>query len=362
MVLILDSVIFSLQKQGGISIYWKELLARICDNSSFDINLILYRNRNDNPNFLDIETQIKYQHKISIKRINSVFLTFLFRFFPKLILRRKKQIFHSSYLNVAYGINIKNVLTIHDMGYERKITQSGIRRKINILFKYFALRKADAIICISQFSKEELIHFYPFCKTKMIRVIYNGKSSEFYPLNKVQQKIVEGKYVIFVGTRYSYKRFDLVVEALTIKTDLKLVVVGGGKLSIRELANLNCKIGQRYLHFDNVTREQLNNLYNYSFALIYPSIYEGFGIPIVEAMSAGCPFIATNAASIPEVANGAGIILEKCSIESVIDALNKLEEFETRDDLIKIGLRVAEKYSWDKCYQETIQLYKDLHF
>lgn len=361
MKLILDSIIFSLQKQGGISIYWKELILRICNDAEYDIDLILYKNTNNNPNFNELRVKIPQKYNLSNFLKKNTFLTTFYRFFPKIIFRKKKTIFHSSYLNFAIGHNIKNVLTIHDMGYERNLTQFGIKKKINLFFKYFAIKNSDALICISQFTKDELIHFYPFCVKKPIKIIYNGKSSGFYPLKNNKQKIVDCDYVLFVGTRYSYKQFDLVVEALKVRTDLKLVIVGGGKFSKREASLIKNNLGNRYIHFQNVSTEDLNNLYNFSIALIYPSIYEGFGIPIIEAMSAGCPFIALNKSSIPEIACGAGIIIKNNTIEEIIEATRKLENHHIRERVIKIGYEVAEKYSWDKCYRETKDFYEEIY-
>ena len=101
----------------------------------------------------------------------------------------------------------------------------------------------------------------------------------------------------------------------------------------------------------------LNIEYNKSFALLYPSSYEGFGIPPLEAMKAGCPVIAINVSSIPEVVGDAGILLDSIQVDEIIEALQQVDNM--RSDLTARGFIQAAKFSWDKCYNETQNVYKN---
>jgi mannosyltransferase len=102
---------------------------------------------------------------------------------------------------------------------------------------------------------------------------------------------------------------------------------------------------------------ELNALYNNAFALVYPSSYEGFGIPVVEAMKAGCPFIALNKSSIPEVAGDAGVLMDDLTIDFFNEALSRIKT--DRDEIIIKGLNQVSNFSWEKCYYETLKIYKE---
>lgn len=361
MKIILDSIIFSLQKQGGISIYWKELVKRIHEDRHFDYLLILYpKTGNVNQEeILDLNEEMG-RSKIILKPLLPIFIL---RFLPFLGKLPQNGIFHSSYLGYSMLKGCLNVITVHDLGYERGITQKGIKRTLNLFFKYFSLRKADAIICISEFTKMELLECYPFCDKKKIKVIYNGVGSEYFVLPKNSHRIINEfeKYILFVGTRYSYKQFDLVLKVIKHLPEYKLVLVGGGSLNSNELKKMDLLVGNRFLHYETPTSHELNNLYNFSTALLYLSKYEGFGIPIVEAMKSGCPFIAYSNASIPEIAKSAGIILNPTENElQIVENIRMLEDDLIRESFSANGILEGSAYSWDKCYQETKSFYIEL--
>jgi len=357
MKIILDGLIFALQKQGGISVYWKELSMR-AGYDSIDVDLILY-NVVNNSNQNEIEKLQDLRQKIQKRKF---FLPiWLTRFIP-FIRSTGKAIFHSSYLNVVLSKNAINVITIHDLGYERGLTQTGFKRKIHLFFKYFTLRWASGFICISEFTKNEFLSYYPFCEKKKIKVIYNGVSKCFYRKSKTSQiEFDENPFILFVGTRYSYKRFSFLVNALEQLTTYSLVIVGGGPLSDSETLLLNKKLKKRYTHYSEVTDQALNDLYNSAHCLVYPSAYEGFGIPLVEAMRAGCPFIACRCGAIPEIVGDAGVLISAdASKNELMDAIQSLALPEKRINVIETGKRISDNYSWDKCYEQTKSFYKEL--
>jgi mannosyltransferase len=113
----------------------------------------------------------------------------------------------------------------------------------------------------------------------------------------------------------------------------------------------------RWTQIDRAPSILLNALYNHAHALIYPSSYEGFGIPVIEAMAAGCPVIAVGTSSIPEAAGDAGLLLDRADADAVAELLNRLTDAAFRDIVKSRGLLNAQRFSWEDCYQKTLSFY-----
>jgi glycosyltransferase involved in cell wall biosynthesis len=329
--IIFDNIIFDLQKFGGISRYWIEITSRLFgSNECF---------------FFNGTTDRKEYLKVSIKESNIPLKLLRYLDFQK---KLDGDIFHSSYYRIMKGI--KNVVTVHDFTYE--YYRKGLAKYLHSYQKKRAIQNAELIICISESTKKDLYQFYPNLNTK-VKVIYNGVGEKFM---KIYDYKTFNSRVLYVGDRKNYKNFDQLVNALNFTNDFQLDLVGGGKLTKQEILKLG-KIN--FKHHERISDEDLNQLYNTAFALVYPSLYEGFGLPIIEAFKAGCPVICHNGSSTVEIANDCAIVGE-ISPDFILESLMKLKDLEIRKKLIDRGILEAKNYSWDKCIDQTHKAYKSI--
>jgi glycosyltransferase involved in cell wall biosynthesis len=355
----LDNIIFNLQEAGGISVYWSEIIKRLLK---------------DNKGAQFIESSICsniFRQALDIGQDNILAESSLpiriLRYLPLQNSIAEFSIFHSSYYRICNQANVFNITTVHDFTYE--FYRKGLAKYVHTNQKKLAIKKANGIICVSENTKRDLLRFNASIDDRKVTVIYNGVSDDFYPMNKTYPEIIrenvksvlDKRYILYIGAREYYKKFDIAVNVISELKDYFLVIVGGKDLTKDERRYLEKKLGGRYFHFKGLGNKDLNALYNYAFCLLYPSLYEGFGIPIIEAMKAGCPVVTTNVSSIPEVCGDAGLMVEEVNIENIICYVRKLEEDNFREHIIQLGFNQARKFSWDKCYRETMQFYEKVY-
>lgn len=351
-----DNIVFSLQKSGGVSGVWRELILRIRERQEFDCSFLEYKHAKENISRKDISI-----HAAAFLKTRKVPLT-IERYLNPGLVNSDQFIFHSSYYRTCRSTNAKNVTTVHDFIHER--FRSGISLYIHHLQKKKALLRSDAIICVSESTKKDLLNYIPSIKKEKIFVVYNGVDQSIFKRLEVQKPdelLALDNYVVYVGKRgQAYKNFDSLVKALKDHPDLHLAIVGGGNPSPGELEHLNKELDGRFQYLENVDNKKLNILYNFSFALVYPSLYEGFGMPVIEAQSAGCPVIATNCSSIPEIALDSTILTDNGSAAELSHALEMLKDTAVRTAYVKKGFANATRFSWDKMANEIADIYKTI--
>jgi mannosyltransferase len=360
MKIVFDNIIYSLQNSGGGSVYWTELIKRF--NANKELDILFYEQKELNQNI--------FRKEFSLQNVKQeTFLNFKIRRylnFTKPI--KEKSIFHSSYFRISKSKNAINVITIHDFTTEK--FRTGLARWINLQQKKHAVSKSDGIICISENTKKDLLHFVPDVDADKIRVIYNGVSDDFFKINddfKISEKnenfkdLENYKYLLYIGHRTNYKNFPIAVKtAAKVKDKYKFVVVGES-FNDQEKIFVESLLGKQYTQISKLNNEGLNFLYNKAFALLYPSSYEGFGIPLVEAMKTHCPVIANKNSSIPEVVEEAAILCNDINADLMVEGIYQLENNTFRNDLIKKGLQQFPKFDWDKTYLKYLEFYKELY-
>lgn len=268
-------------------------------------------------------------------------------------------VFHASNWTLP-KTKAKLVTTIHDLiflKYPETHTSYSVAvhaRHLNRVKKY-----ADRIIAVSQSTKKDLIDYG--IPEEKISVIYEAASPIFKPVDSYQVKTKYGltnDYFLSVGALEPRKNLNRLIEAFSklfhpgVETSLtpgcELVVVGpaGWGESLKPVTNV------KFLGF--VSDEDLAGLYSGAKALVYPSLYEGFGLPVLEAMSCGCPVITSNVSSLPEVGGEAAIYVNPLSVAEITQAMVSVPKL----NLTEKSLAQAKKFSWDKTAKETLKIYQ----
>lgn len=347
MNIILDNIIFSLQRHGGVSVLWGYLIIAL-NKQSVPIIMLEY---SDAVNNNQIRSQLKNLDTEIIQLNGNV--KFQRWVNPKINLS-SPFIFHSSHYRICTNKYAINITTVHDFVYEHYF--KGLQKFMHCRQKYNAIRKSDIIICISENTKKDLIRFLPDVDKEKIRVIYNGVAEDYKQINETYPNYSD--YLLYVGGRQSYKNFGFAIDGANM-VNKKLLIVGGD-LNKKEKAILDEKLGNNnYQIIKHPDNKELNKLYNSVFALVYPSSYEGFGIPVIEAQRAGCPVIALNSSSIPEIIGDKTLLLDNLDLNDFKSKIEYLTNPNSRANIIKKGLENSKRFSWDKMTQEYIDLYRE---
>lgn len=249
------------------------------------------------------------------------------------------------------------------MNYELGYLPNNLGARVNILERKLSYFSSHTLICISQSTKRELLQVYPLLEDRcLIEVIHHG--CEYTPASPEYRKQTEafGPYILFVGGRQNYKRFYDVLHAFIAsnlkKEGFRIVCTGAlfTDVEINEIKRLD--LSQHVLSLGNVTQAHLSALYESAYCLVYPSVHEGFGMPLIEAMQHSCPVIACNASCIPEITLDAAFLVPPKSPEAIAAALLKLNDAAVRKDLCAKGLKRAGDFSWERSAEAHMAVYR----
>lgn len=344
---VLDNIVFSLQATGGASVYWGNVLSSADQAPDIDLHIVERTDArlNEVRKGLTLKSPITVQDG-QAKRVAQ---------FATIKPPVEGTIVHSSCYRVAKASRSINVTTVHDFIWQ--YYTSGLNRAIHMSQIRHAVNQSDAIICVSNSTKDDLLKLVPSSRKKLVTVIHHGFDSSSYRYVQQERK----NQVVFIGARTSYKNFEVAVESVSACLDLKLIVIGS-QPNVDETRLLNEKIPGRWESIVYPSAESVAQVYQQSLALLYLSDYEGFGLPVLEAMASGAPVIAINRSSIPEVAGEAGILIDEASPNLVAKEIERLRSGgDWFSRVVSAGLCQAKKFSWDKSMSQTLDFYRDVY-
>jgi glycosyltransferase involved in cell wall biosynthesis len=269
-------------------------------------------------------------------------------------------VIHPTYYD-SYIIDIKRkrpfVITVHDMIHEL-FPHYFMNDKRTIENKRKMIENADRIIAISENTKRDILKFYPKIMADKISVVYHGGPSVF-------MKKYEGQkmYILFTGQREGYKNFDVFVRAvapLLQKYNLQLVCTGQSFSEKEKILLQNLHIVDRTAcRF--VDEDSLPEIYSDALAFVFPSFYEGFGLPVLEAFAAGCPAVLADTSSLPEIGGDAALYFDPYSIENMRSVIERtITTVSIRKELIDKGKERLKRYSWRRCAVDTAHIYESV--
>ncbi len=370
MRILYDNQIFRIQKFGGVSRYCAELMYGLEKNKEFEILPEKFFSHNKylsslgltNYNFIRDHINIpgkKYVEKF-IRRKED-------RFLYRNLTSKSFDIYHPTYYNPVHLNSLPKekplVVTIHDMTYElyydkqyNKVHQESINKR-NVI------KKAKHIIAVSENTKKDILKLYPEIPDENITVIHHGSSlAQGVPESNIK---IPSKYLLYVGKRGKYKNFTWLLNSIADflnKNNIYLICAGGRPFTNEErdlIATLNVKRKVEYFDIDN--DKDLATVYRKAACFIYPSSHEGFGIPILEAYSCGCPTLLAESSCFPEIGAGGALYFENGNEKQLIDQLNRiLNDRELVIELRNRGFERLKDFSWQKTVQQHMEVYKKI--
>jgi len=287
--------------------------------------------------------------------------------------RQGVDIFHDLCGELPCFKSFKAVLTVHDLAYIAHPEFQNFRTKCYLYINYRrTVNEADHIISISKSTKKDLIKYFNVAPEK-ITVVYHGKDDRFRPKDSASSRLsvehkygVQGKFILFVSALSPRKNLEGLLKAFAKlkNSNLSLVCIGKTMWASKSIFQLIDKLGLRNrVIFVGYVRdpEDIVDFYNAALFSVYPSFYEGFGLPVLESMACGCPVIASDVASLPEIVPSREQLFDPHDTDSILNLLSQLEADPARRASIRnAGLEKAKEFSWQRSAEEVYKVYKGL--
>lgn len=350
-------------KSGGNETYYRNLINSLSDEMQKQTILFV------SPE-LDL-SQYNYHGKVVRFQSKNAFVRNFIEM-PKLAKKYKLDCLHMQYF-IPFNRPCPIAVTIHDISFEH-FEDIFTKKEMFIQRRLipYAAKKSDVIFTVSEYSKKDICKHYHIPEDKVV-VTYNGKNDSFKALqlsDEEKQAVYEkyelpSDYILYVGNIQPRKNLKRLLQAYVQyangRNDAKPLVIVGKKAWMFESIFEEIKAShlEDHVYFTGyVAEEDLVKLYNLANYFVYPSIFEGFGLPVLEAMACNTPVITSNNTSIPEVAGEACILVDPLDVDAISNALSEFtDNEELKRACAKKGLRQAEKFSWKKTAEQTEAVY-----
>jgi len=346
-------------KMDGIAWYSYEVLRRMVQAHP-DHEFVFFFDRKHDPDFI-FGNNVK--PVVVRPQARHPFLWFLFFEIGirRALKREKIDVFFSPDGWLCLGTKIPTLNVIHDLNFVHypQFNTFWVRQYYHFFFPRFA-RKSSFLATVSEFSKQDIVENYGVESDKIV-VTYNGVAEDFFEISEDEKKITQQKltngipYFVFVGTANKRKNVVNILQAFDVFQkkghNAKLVFAGSNKYWDKEMTSVlrRMQFNKDVIFTGYLSTTELNKVISASFSLLYPSLFEGFGIPIIEAFACGVPVITSCTSSMPEIAGDAAVLVNPFSVEAIATAMETLfTNNNLRKDVIAKGKERANYFQWSK--------------
>jgi glycosyltransferase involved in cell wall biosynthesis len=359
-----DHQIFAQQRYGGISRYFFELASRLPRDEFSEVTVVAPVHVNY---YLSIDEARRFAR--------GWYVPYAFRGLTRLVRLANRlaaplawsnvnpDILHETYFSSEpIGKARHRVVTVYDMIYELFADEFPDAAQVTA-GKRAAVNRADHVICISEKTRQDLVRLFGTDPART-SVVHLGHSMTVEPSGGAEACEGRRPSLLYVGNRAGYKNFSTLLHAYASSPalrELDLIAYGGRPVLPEELKALkDLKLTDR-VRFESGSDRDLASRYRHASAFVCPSLYEGFGIPPLEAMSHGCPVVCSNAGSIPEVVGDAGVYFDPTQPEELRAALERVVTTPTlAEDLRARGYARIKRFTWDECAAATARIYRQI--
>jgi glycosyltransferase involved in cell wall biosynthesis len=366
MKILFDHQAFNGLKFGGISRYFHNLMEFYDGRTDIDFDLALWFSNNYYIQHSNFSSHIKYEQFSGSKNVNRAFSLLNRMNSTRMLEKGDFDIFHPTFYHQYFLKNLNKkpfVLTFHDVTNE-KFHQNfaEIGGDLSKL-KQKLLNKADIVIAVSQNTKNDIIEYFNISEEK-IKVIHLGTTLGNAPMvSETMLDTLPKNYLLYVGNRDAFKNFEFFLrnagEVMKKFPEIQIVCAGAGIFSRKEFQLIESL--KRVQHFPVIIDDMFYPIYKNAIAFVFPSLYEGFGIPVIEAFTSGCPALLSNQGSLPEIGGNAALYFDpKNSEEFQVQLYKVLIDSDLRKKMVIKGNERIKLFSCEKTALETLDVYKSL--